>query len=177
MVPQRSATSSQIDLRRYCRRARLQEPTAVFGVVVSVLPYPRHNRLITSGMLRFLLPPLVASTTDDLGHIAYVIAAYNAGCCPRRCWGYWQSAISCSAPSSSASSYRCPSVWHCHVGFGSRHVGCPSDGVWPRRGRCCHHGSPVRSRFRTESRNGTRELDGSRVSAAQVSWWASSLRD
>jgi hypothetical protein len=29
-------------------------------------------------MLRFLLPLLVASTTDDLGHIAYVIAAYNA---------------------------------------------------------------------------------------------------
>ncbi|MBV8523572.1 MAG: MFS transporter [Acetobacteraceae bacterium] len=38
--------------------------------------------LITSGMLPFLLPLMVASTTRDLGHIAYVIGAYNAGLLP-----------------------------------------------------------------------------------------------
>ena len=38
--------------------------------------------LITSGMLPFLLPLMVASTTHDLGRIAYVIGAYNAGLLP-----------------------------------------------------------------------------------------------
>ena len=38
--------------------------------------------LITSGMLPFLLPLMVATTTHDLGRIAYVIGAYNAGLLP-----------------------------------------------------------------------------------------------
>jgi hypothetical protein len=99
--------------RGWSRKGRSAPPRAHGGIWRRgiCLPYPRHDRLITSGMRRFLLPILVASTTDDLGRIAYVIAAYNAGCCPPRCWGYWQSAISCSAPASSAGSYRCPSVW------------------------------------------------------------------
>lgn len=38
--------------------------------------------LITSGMLPFLLPLMVASTSHDLGRIAYVIGGYNAGLLP-----------------------------------------------------------------------------------------------
>ena len=33
--------------------------------------------VITSGLLRFLLPLMVATTTHDLGHIAYIVGAYN----------------------------------------------------------------------------------------------------
>lgn len=35
--------------------------------------------LITSGMLPFLLPLMVANTTHDLGRVAYIVGAYNAG--------------------------------------------------------------------------------------------------
>jgi MFS family permease len=38
--------------------------------------------LITSGMLPFLLPLMVASTTNDPARIAYIIVAYNAGLLP-----------------------------------------------------------------------------------------------
>jgi MFS family permease len=38
--------------------------------------------LITSGMLPFLLPLMVANTTDDPGRIAYIVGAYNAGVLP-----------------------------------------------------------------------------------------------
>ncbi len=38
--------------------------------------------LITSGMLPFLLPLMVANITDDPGRIAYIVGAYNAGLLP-----------------------------------------------------------------------------------------------
>jgi MFS family permease len=38
--------------------------------------------LITSGMLPFLLPLMVANTTHDLGRVAYIVSAYNAGLMP-----------------------------------------------------------------------------------------------
>jgi hypothetical protein len=58
--------------------------------------------VITSGMLPFLLPLMVATTTHDLGHIAYIIAAYNLGLLPAPLLGLVQSAISSSARSSLA---------------------------------------------------------------------------
>jgi MFS family permease len=38
--------------------------------------------LITSGMLPFLLPLTVANTTHDLGRVAYIVSAFNAGLMP-----------------------------------------------------------------------------------------------
>jgi MFS family permease len=38
--------------------------------------------LITSGMLPFLLPLMVANTMHDLGRVAYIVGAYNAGLMP-----------------------------------------------------------------------------------------------
>jgi len=64
--------------------------------------------VITSGLLRFLLPLMVATTTHDLGHIAYIVGAYNLRLLPALCWGWWQSAISSSARSSLAGLYCSP---------------------------------------------------------------------
>jgi MFS family permease len=77
------------------RRTERQGPKEICGdvAVVRASESPRRYLapwylaylilgLITSGMLPFLLPLMVATTTHDLGRIAYVIGAYNAGLLP-----------------------------------------------------------------------------------------------
>ena len=126
--------------------------------------------LITSRMLPFLLPLMVASTTHDLGHIAYVIGAYNAGLLPAPLLGLLAERFSSSARCSSAVLAHCPSDW------------ALSQGLWlPAAGsfwQLCGVLAPARllpsppcsCSISHRNPNGTRASDGSRVSTVPVSW-------
>ena len=120
-------------------------------------------------MLRFLLPLLVASTTDDLWRMAYVLA-YNASLLPAPLLGLLAKPYQLFRPvffGGFMSMY--VSLRHCQAGFGSRHAGCPSEVCGLGVGAVATMAPLFAVDFAPKADNETRKSDGSIVSAAPVS--------
>ena len=133
--------------------------------------------LITSGMLPFLMPLMVMSTTSEPGRVAYVIGAYNFGLLAAPLLGKLAQRYKLSARYSSAVLLRWPSVSApprklrlLPIGFLSPCCVVSARALWPRSRRCSSSISPRKT-------NGTRVSDGCRVSAEAVSWPGSSSQD